>query len=64
MDVGILSQCIGISNHDVHFKYPTILCQLHLNKAEIKKGIIDKVNLKLHVHSGSGECRNWHMPIC
>lgn len=62
--MGILSQSTGMSNHDVHLKYPTILCQLHLNKAEIKKGIIDKVNLKSDVHSGSWGCRNWHLPIC
>lgn len=36
--VGIISQCIHVSNHhNVHFKQLTISCQLYLNKAEFLK---------------------------
>lgn len=36
--VGILSQCVHISNHHmVHFKYITVLFELQLKKAEKKK---------------------------
>lgn len=63
--MGILSQCLGISNHNVHFK---CLIILHVNytlaKLKLKKGIIENIYLELDVHSGSGGCRNWHMPMC